>query len=237
MNKPRQRRMVAGLLMLCLAVFILITDGANYVPRDTQNEVSVDSIADSVLALDALKGLEVKGRAPKTGYTREQFGGGWGSDGICDVRNLILIRDLRDVEVDDACNVVSGTLDDPYTGLRVVFLRGPQTSQLVQIDHVVALSDAWQKGAQAMSYVERVAFSNDPLNLLAVDGEANQQKGDGDAATWLPKNVSFRCQYVARQIAVKQKHSLWVTNAEQTAMEKVLGRCPNQALPSIDMVH
>jgi hypothetical protein len=101
----------------------------------------------------------------------------------------------------------------------------------VQIDHVVALSDAWQKGAQAIEFSDRVVFANDPLNLLAVDGPANQKKGDSDAASWLPSNRQFRCQYVARQIAVKQKYSLWVTEAEKAAMKRVLNGCGEQRLP------
>lgn len=172
-----------------------------------------------------LESLAVKGRAPKTDYTRAQFGGGWSREGLCDMRNRILQRDLSEVVVDDECRVESGALDDPYTGQTIQFERGPSTSQAVQIDHVVALSDAWQKGAQSLSRDQRVAFANDPLNLLAVDGPANQQKGDGDAATWLPANRPFRCQYVARQVAVKKKYELWVTEAEKEAIARVLGQC------------
>jgi hypothetical protein len=111
-------------------------------------------------------------------------------------------------------------------------VRGQATSQEVQIDHVVALSNAWQTGAQQLDEKRRVALANDPLNLLAVEGKANQQKSDGDAATWLPPNRPFRCQYVARQIAVKQKYQLWVTISEKEAIEKVLAMCPNQQLPT-----
>jgi hypothetical protein len=101
----------------------------------------------------------------------------------------------------------------------------------VQIDHVVAVSDAWQKGAQALDVSTRAQFYNDPLNLLAVDGPSNQKKSDADAATWLPPNKSYRCRYVARQIAVKAKYSLWVTQAEHDAMKNVLSTCPGQTLP------
>jgi hypothetical protein len=124
--------------------------------------------------------------------------------------------------------VLSGILNDPYTATLVNFLRGNSTSTAVQIDHVVALSDAWQKGAQQLSPAQRQSFANDPLNLLAVDGTANQQKSDGDAATWLPPNKTFRCEYVARQIAVKSSYSLWVTQAEHDAMARVLGDCPGE---------
>jgi hypothetical protein len=102
----------------------------------------------------------------------------------------------------------------------------------VQIDHVVALSNAWQTGAQQLSQSERIELANDPTNLLAVDGSSNSQKGDGDTATWLPRTKSFRCEYVARQIAVKAEYSLWVTAAEKEAMLSVLATCPDQPVPS-----
>lgn len=172
-----------------------------------------------------LNTLAVKGRAPKTGYTRAQFGDGWQTSGNCDTRNIILNRDLKSVTVNDKCQVTSGILDDPYTGKVINFVRGPSTSDAVQIDHVVALSNAWQTGAQYFTFEKRVELANDPLELLAVDGPANQQKSDGDAATWLPANKSFRCQYVSRQIDVKVKYGLWVTPAEKQAMQDILGSC------------
>jgi Protein of unknown function (DUF1524)/Excalibur calcium-binding domain len=130
----------------------------------------------------------------------------------------------------NGCLVVSGTLTDPYTGTQIAFTRGVGTSTAVQIDHVVALSDSWQKGAQAWTQDRRTAFANDPLNLLAVKGSVNESKGDGDTATWLPPNKTIRCVYVARQVSVKAKYGLWTTSAEQVAMERVLTSCPNQLL-------
>ena len=171
-----------------------------------------------------LDSLAVKGRAPKTGYTRTQFGDGWAEKDGCDTREIILARDLKNTVIKN-CKVMSGTLEDPYTGKTILFMRGPQTSQAVQIDHVVALSDAWQTGAQQLSYTIRETLANDPLELLAVDGPANMQKSDGDAATWLPPHKSFRCQYVSRQVEVKVKYHLWVTSAEKMAIKKVLQSC------------
>ena len=187
--------------------------------------------ADTARAVDVLATLPVKGRAPKTGYTRAQFGSGWEKYGDCDMRNIILRRDLTDTRVSDGCKVLTGTLDDPYTGKRLSFVRGAGTSDDVQIDHVVALSNSWQTGAQQLASEQRHALANDPLNLIAVDGQANQQKSDSDAASWLPSNKAFRCQYVARQIAVKQAYALWVTPAEADAIERVLRPCPSQQLP------
>ncbi|MFD0315471.1 HNH endonuclease family protein [Streptomyces flavalbus] len=184
-------------------------------------------------ALAAAESLTVKGRAPKTGYDRDKFGSPWADtdSNHCDTRDDILKRDLEDVEFSDGhCKVASGVLDpDPYSGKEVTFVRG--RSQ-VDVDHVVALSDAWQKGAHRWDASKRVAFANDPLNLLAVDAGTNRSKGDGDTATWLPPNKSYRCTYVAAQVAVKKKYGLWVTSAEQGAMKRVLSGCPDQTLPT-----
>jgi hypothetical protein len=181
-------------------------------------------------ALAQLATLPVKGRAPKTGYARSQFGQAWADvdHNGCDTRNDILKRDLSPSAVKPGthgCVIASGTLADPYTAKTIAFTRGPGTSSAVQIDHMVALSDAWQTGAQQLSAARRTALANDPLNLLAVDGPANEQKGDGDAASWLPANTSYRCSYVARQIAVKATYGLWVTRAEHDAMAGVLAHC------------
>ena len=182
----------------------------------------------------ALGRLAVKGRAPMTGYTRAQFGPAWRDvDGNgCDTRNDILTRDLTDrTYLAGGCKVATGVLHDHYTGDVIAFVRGVATSTLVQIDHVVALGDAWQKGAQSWTLERRTALANDPLELLAVGGAVNGAKSDGDAATWLPPRRAYRCDYVARQIAVKAKYGLWVTSAEKDAMARVLATCPAQPLP------
>ena len=179
--------------------------------------------------------LEVKGRAPKTGYDRDLFGQAWSDDvGVefghngCDTRNDVLRRDLVETTLKPGtrdCVVLTGVLTGPYSGERIEFQRGQGTSSQVQIDHVVALSDAWQKGAQQLTVDQRRDFANDPLNLLAVAGHVNQSKGDGDAATWLPPRREFRCSYVARQVMVKERYGLWVTQAELDAIDRVLAAC------------
>ena len=187
-----------------------------------------------IYATAGLKQLVVKGRAPKTGYDRALFGDGWGKIGSCDTRNYILKRDLSKItwRSGETCTVATGVLRDPYTGKTINFVRGVSTSLKVQIDHVVAVSDAWQKGAQRLSYSTRVAFANDPLNLLAVDGPTNGAKSDSDAASWLPPNRSYWCRYVARQVAVKAKYKLWMTTAEKAQISKILTtRCPAQLVP------
>lgn len=228
--KPRSRRIITAIIsfvsLFLLASAVLPTAVEDYQVQQSTSEQSSP-------AAQALEQLAVKGRAPKTGYERSEFGSGWATINGCDTRNIILYRDLDNPVLNDECQVLSGTLHDPYTGQTINFQRGGESE--VEIDHVVALSDAWQKGAQQLSRDQRVKLANDPLELLAVDGPANQEKGDGDAATWLPSNKAFRCEYVARQIAVKQKYSLWVTEAEKAAMLRVLGACPEQRLPSLSI--
>lgn len=192
---------------------------------------TVSALAHPAAAM--LAELEVKGRAPKTGYDRDEFGQRWADvdRNGCDTRNDILGRDLANSTFKPGtrdCVVLTGVLSDPFTGTLIEFDRSGGASDLIHIDHVVALGDAWQKGAQQLDPDTRTAFANDPLNLLAVDGTTNLQKGDGDAATWLPPNKAFRCEYVAIQIAVKHRYALWVTQAEHDAMARILSGCPDQ---------
>jgi len=226
-------RILIGLVVLIAAIVATVTQPELQQPAVSPPETPTATItAAHGDAVEVLNKIPVKGRAAKTGYTRTQFGEGWAAMNGCDTRNVILQRDLTNIVVDSACRVMSGTLNDPYTGSVVTFTRGETTSQTVQIDHVVALSNAWQTGAQALTHEQRVAFANDPLELLAVDGEANQQKSDGDAATWLPANKAYRCQYISRQVAIKAKYQLWITTAEKEAMLRVLQECPGQRLPA-----
>ncbi|CAN5357345.1 hypothetical protein BH11ACT1_BH11ACT1_02220 [soil metagenome] len=187
------------------------------------------SAADLAAGRSALEALPVKGRAPTTGYDRSAFGQAWADvdRNGCDTRNDVLARDLTGATFKPGthdCVVLAGTLDDPYSGEVRQFVRG-SGSAAVQIDHVVALADAWQTGAQQWAPQTREAFANDRANLLAVDGPLNQEKGAGDAATWLPPNTGYRCVYVLRQVRVKAAYGLWVTAAERDAMRHQLDRC------------
>ena len=196
------------------------------------------SQADSVASgLSIIEAQVTKGRAAKTGYTRAQFGQTWADvdRNGCDTRNDILKRDLTAEvfkEKTRECVVLSGILIDPFSGETINFVRGNVSSMEVQIDHVVALSNAWQTGAFKLTVQQRTAMANDPLNLLAVKGRLNSQKGDGDAATWLPPLKSYRGDYVARQVAVKLKYKLWFTAPEKDAIVRILKSCPEKALPT-----
>jgi hypothetical protein len=235
MALKKRRTIIVAIISTTLLVVGVNPDFLQQTPQ-VASPIQTDVLSDMVgteRALDVLNRLEVKGRAPKTGYSRTEFGSGWGKVGGCDMRNIMLSRGMTGVVIaDDGCVVLSGTLNDPYTGKLIQFIRGSSSSSDVQIDHVVALSDSWQKGAQVLGEDVRFQFANDPLNLLAVDGPANQEKGDSDAASWLPTNRAFRCQYVARQIAVKDRYTLWVTEAEKSAMIRVLNGCREQVAPT-----
>ncbi|WP_010534288.1 GmrSD restriction endonuclease domain-containing protein [Brachybacterium squillarum] len=230
---------LAVLLIIALGVLGAVLDAEDTVtapaPTATSSAASDDGeptpTPDTSTALGVLAALEVKGRAPKTGYERDLFGWRQDVDGNgCDTRNDVLRRDLRDILLvhgTQGCVVLSGELaTSPYSGDAVDFVK--QDDPALDIDHVVALSDAWQTGADSWDEQTRHAFANDPLNLLAVEDDLNSQKGDGDAATWLPPNSGYRCEYVARQIAVKEKYELWVKPAEVDAMTEVLTDCPEQ---------
>jgi hypothetical protein len=188
-------------------------------------------VQSSSAALTELATLAVKGRAPMTGYSRDQFGPAWPTIEGCDERNDTLRRDLTDITLSGSCIVTSGTLVSPYSGTTIHFVRGPHSAD-VQIDHVVALGDAWQTGAAQWSSTEREAFANDPEELLAVDAHSNEQKGDGDAATWLPANKAFRCTYVSIQVNVKARYHLWVTPAEHDAIARILSSCTGVVAPT-----
>ena len=199
-------------------------------PPSNTSASSIEN-SDTLLATAALEKLEIKGRAPKTGYARTEFYNNWPNIDGCSLRQRIIKRDFGDTaktSTTDTCTIISGEYNEPYTGQHVVFTEKSQISKQVQIDHIVALSDAWQKGAQYFDKDTRYQIATDPLNLIAADANANQTKSDGDAATWLPSNKAFRCQYVARQVSVKYKYHLWLTQAEHDAIAGVLAQCPNE---------
>ncbi|MCJ0980482.1 HNH endonuclease family protein [Rhodococcus sp. ARC_M12] len=238
--------------------FIVAVSGCSALPEEGGSVLAAPASPGTVLpgvevdgalsALSVLEQLAVKGRAPKTGYARSAFGAAWtdantvlwGGNSLS-TREDILSRDLVNITckvrssvaaASPPCVVQTGVLHDPYTGTTSNFVRGEATSPLVPIEHVVALSDSWQKGAQQLSVAERVNLANDPLNLIATTQAPNMAKGDSDAASWLPPNKTFRCAYVARQVAVKFRYRLWVTEAEKTAIASVLSTCPGQPIAS-----
>lgn len=233
----RERRIIIVLVLLAVVAGWLIINPVSYESEAPEKVETVDDGAISPLgvtsegeplAISILEKLEIKGRAPKTGYERTEFYSNWPKINGCSLRQVIIKRDLGDTAVLDGCDVVAGHFVEPYTGSEMQFYQKSDFSKKIQIDHIVALSDAWQKGAQYKTKEERYQMATDPLNLIAADSSANQQKSDGDAATWLPPNKAFRCQYVARQVSVKYKYALWVTQAEHDAIADILKKCPTE---------
>lgn len=200
-------------------------------PTEAAAVVALDWTVTKSTAVELLATLPVKNSEPNAGYARSaMFGEAWldvNRNG-CDTRNDILARDLIAAAKRGSCTVTAGNLRSPYTSTEIAFVRGNDTSALVQIDHVVSLTNAWRTGAQHLTQAQRISLANDPLNLLAVDGQSNAQKGGGDAAAWLPNDRSFACPYVARQISVKATYGLWVTQAEHDAMSRVLQSCAGE---------
>ena len=207
------------------------SDGSGYSPGGSPTNDAGAYYASYVLAQ-----LSVQAPADGSTYEREeQFYSSWPSIEGCSLRQRIIKRDFASATLDtDNCTVVAGLYTDPYSGEELEFHEKSAISRGVQIDHVVALSNAWQTGAQNLSADARYALATDPLNLIAAGAEANQDKSDGDASEWLPPNRAFQCEYVARQIAVKYKYHLWVTEPERAAMITVLTDCPAQTVTSIE---
>ena len=229
-GRYRVRRILAALVALGSLTTWLILNPKSYEAEPiaaSSDPVAVDP-NDDTLAINVLETLPIKGRAPKTGYARTEFYQTWPTVDGCNLRQRIIKREVGDSAKLDGCDVVGGTFTEAYTGEVRTYTTKAEFSKHIQIDHIVALSDAWQKGAQNLTAERRYELATDPLNLIAADSSANQQKSDGDAATWLPKNKAFRCQYVARQVSVKSKYSLWVTQAEHDAISKILSTCPNE---------
>lgn len=191
--------------------------------------------------LDATNTIKTA-KARPGGYDREKYFGGWASNGCgsATTRDTILARDLKGAVKNSKCQVVSGTLSDPYTGRTIRFKRGRNTSSAVQIDHVVALLDAWESGARDWDQAKRVKYANSPDVLLASDGPANMAKGSGLDVNgtalyrsqhsgapdiWMPDNKAYRCDYMAKRATIKSKWGLTMTPREKQQTVSVLSQC------------
>ena len=223
---------------LALLIIVAIAAGAGwFYLRDARSREPVPQEFPANPAFDTarlhLEELPVKGWDRFEDFNRARFGEPWSDDvnveyghNGCNTRDDILRRDLVDLQVrPGTCFAQRGILHDPYTGATIAFVRGPDTSPAVQIDHVVSLSDAWHKGARGWDDQRRRDFANDPRNLLAVAGQANFDKAFRDAASWLPPNVAYRCAFVVRQVEVKTDYQLSVSGREKDAMRRVLRGC------------
>ncbi|MDO5034631.1 MAG: HNH endonuclease family protein [Actinomycetaceae bacterium] len=227
MKRIRLGDVIVLIVVVVAAVAIAMWSGAFGPRRATTTDVPASKVRDQ------LEQLEVRGFVDAPEYFREEFGEPWADvdNNGCDTRNDILARDIDKAIFRGPCIVDAGILSDPFSGQTIYFERGEKTSPLVQIDHVVPLSNAWYAGAWQWDLATRERFANDPQNLLAVSGAANQDKGNLSADQWLPENKDYHCAYVARQIHVKATWGLSVTEAERQAMIDVLADCPVVEVP------
>ena len=209
------------------------------VPQVSASPSVIDTQEPSVgesQALLAAQALVERGRSSTTNYSRDAFGSAWKDvdRNGCDTRNDILGRDFTTAIYKGGtndCKVIGGTWTDPYSNESYTFTDQPSEAQ---IDHVVSLSNAWQMGADLWTEKIRTEFANDPLNLIVTVASLNRQKSDSNAASWLPPYKPGRCDFIARQVAVKTKWQLFVTSSEKSVMLGILSKpeCSQTLLPN-----
>jgi len=229
------------LAYLALAVMLAVAVACQTVASASQRAalfVAQSDVPRVAAGVDVLAGMaQIPRRTRAFDYRRVAYGDSWTDDNPapgghngCDTRNDILDRDLVEktyVSIKRCPNAVaSGTLHDPYTNATVAFVRGAQVGAAVQIDHIVPLALAWDLGARNWPDDMRLRFANDPANLLAVDGPANQDKGDAEPATWMPPNTAFRCQYAMQFTAVLRGYALPVDAPSATVLRDAAATCP-----------
>ena len=217
------------------------TDGSSSSESNPKADDTTSNLAVWQAGLDATNTIGTA-KARPGGYDRAKYFGGWASNGCgsATTRDTILARDMSDVVKDSQCRVTSGVLHDPYTGGTVRFKRGRDTSSAVQVDHVVALLDAWESGARDWPQSKRVEYANSPGVLLASDGPANMEKGagldvngtgmyrsqsSGAPDIWMPDNKTYRCDYMAKRASIKAKWGLTMTPREKQQTVSVLSQC------------
>ena len=230
----RQILWLAVAVALAVFVAVQVVDDSQR-PSELIAQADVPTVAPGV---DVLAGVaEIPERVRGYDYRRDAFGEAWTDDTTapggfngCDTLNDILDRDLIDktyVAISRCPTAVAtGVLRDPYTNATVAFTRGEQTGAEVQIDHLVPLALAWDLGARNWTDAMRVRFANDPANLIAVAGDANQDKGDKQPALWMPPNEAFHCQYAMQFIAVLRGYGLPVDAASAPVLEEAAQTCP-----------
>lgn len=226
--------LLAGALMLAPVAPAASAQSAAVV-KEAASIINQEDTIRGNSATELLNSLTIRDADPTARYDRDSFGRWVDPDGnSCDTRNDILARDLIDVSLgDDGCRVLSGRMSDPYTGETIDFVRqNGSSSQMVEIDHVVSVADAWRSGAHEWDQVRKVAFYNDPLNLKATISAVNQDKSDQTADTWRPTVDPFG--FADTQVRVKAKYGLSVTAAEAEALATALSRGPAEIGPAPD---
>jgi hypothetical protein len=225
--------LAAGVLLAVVVAIQVMTSTAS-----SDRFVAAADVPTVAPGVDVLAGIaEIPQRIRGNDYRRAAFGESWTDDTTapgghngCDTRNDVLDRDLVDktyVSISRCPNAVAtGTLHDPYTSETINFVRGNQTGAAVQIDHIVPLALAWDLGARFWSDELRTRFANDPANLLAVQGQANQDKGDGQPSVWMPPNHAFWCQYSVQFVAVLRGYGLPIDAPSAPVLREAADTCP-----------
>ena len=234
MNKPQTptrclKTVIAGLLVPAALALSGCAPGAGAAPLQPTSAPAEHAAPGSALAV--LESIPVKGRAPKTGYSRAQFGPAWKDidHNGCDQRNDLLRAQLQQVQLKPGthgCVVLSGVYSDPYTGQNITFIRGGASE--LDVDHLVPLRLAWVQGAQNWDQDTRERFASDMANLALSAASANRSKGDSDLASWLPPNRGFWCTYTSRIVTVKAAYNLSMTQAEHDTARRILTNCPTK---------
>ena len=228
------------LLWLALAVVlaVVVAFQATATSDNRTQFVAQADIPTVAPGVDVLAGIpQIPVRIRSYDYHRDAFGDTWTDDNPapgghngCDTRNDILDRDLVDktyVSIKRCPKAVAtGILHDPYTNATVAFTRGAQVGAAVQIDHIVPLALAWDLGARNWPDDMRVRFANDPANLIAVEGQANQDKGDSEPAVWMPPNHAFWCQYAVQFTNVLRGYGLPVDVPSAAVLRQAADTCP-----------
>lgn len=232
------RKTLLWLAMAAVLAVIVAYQTVSAASRSSRALATQSGMPTVAAGTDVLAGITVvQARAHRHDYRRSVFGDAWDDDNDapgghngCDTRNDILNRDLVDITHVStkrcAEAVASGILHDPYTNATVAFTRGAKIGEAVQIDHIVPLAYAWDMGASAWPYRQRLRFANDPANLLAVAGKGNQDKGDAGPGQWMPPNKSFACQYAVAYIAVLRGYALRLDQPSADVLRAAAATCP-----------
>jgi hypothetical protein len=227
-----------GWLIAAVAVAILVAVQVSTAASREDRFVAGADVPTVAAGVDVLAGVPlIPARVHGGDYRRAAFGDAWTDDTAapgghngCDTRNDILDRDLVDKTFTAISRcptaVATGTLYDPYTNDTIAFTRGNQVGAAVQIDHIVPLALAWDLGARNWTDDMRRRFANDPANLLAVQGKANQDKGDSEPADWMPPNHAFWCQYAVQFAAVLRGYALPIDDRSAVVLRDAANTCP-----------
>ncbi|MFD3539336.1 HNH endonuclease family protein [Streptomyces sp. NPDC058662] len=162
-----------------------------------------------------------KAEGSSSGYSRDLFPHWSTVSGSCNTRETVLKRDGVNVVQDSACAAVSGSWYSEYDGATWT------AASDIDIDHMVALAEAWRSGASSWTTSKRQQFANDLSRpqLIAVTDNVNQAKGDLDPGKWLPPRTAYRCTYARMWVHVKQHWGLSMDSGEKTALVNILNGC------------